>query len=393
MAHPLHLTEFGEPLLARLADDEARMLHAAGAGLDVRLTSSQGFYEVRASHYVGTVVLPDRAVYIRPKASVEHLAFVLGFSPDLITPKGAAPSDDTQDVVTLMKHVYSIALAKAVKRGLLREYDHHEEDLVAIRGRVNVKDVVLRRFGRTFPMPCAFQEYDVDREANRRMLAAAMMLARAGDRTDAASVELRRLASLFDGVSEVRRYPQSIRALPRNRLLSQYDPALSVAETVLRNATLEASPGNKQSLAFIVDMNRAYERFVTEALRRAMSLDGHTWVAQQASRHLDKGRRIPMRPDIAWLDASGRTRVIIDVKYKQVERAVAQDVHQTVAYCVAAGISDAVLIYAECPEEEHLVGDSGIRIHQMSLPLRGAIEDVKRSTNRVAERIMSLRTW
>ncbi len=393
MAQPLHLTEFGEPLLARLTDDEARMLHAAGAGLDVRLTSSQGFYEVRASHYVGTVVLPERAVYIRPKASVEHLAFMLGFSPDLIMPMGAAPCGESQDVVTLMKHVYSIALAKAVKRGLLREYDDHEEDLVAIRGRVNVKDVVLRRFGRAVPMPCAFQEYDVDREANRRMLAAAMMLARAGDRTDAASGELRRLASLFDGVSEVRRYPQSLRALPRNRLLSQYDPALSLAEAVLRNATLETCAGNKQSLAFIVDMNRAYERFVTEALRRAMGLDGHTWVAQQSSRHLDKGRRIPMRPDIAWLDSSGRTRVIIDVKYKQVERAVAQDVHQTVAYCVAAGLSDAVLVYAACPEEEYEVGDPGIRIHQMCLPLRGTIEDIKRSTNRVAERILSLQTW
>lgn len=393
MAQSLHLTEYGEPLLARLTDGEARILHAAGAGLDVRLTSSQGFYEVRATHYVGTVVLPERVVYIRPKASVEHLAFMLGFSPDLIMPMGTAPSGESRDVVTLMKHIYSTALAKAVKRGLLREYDDHEEDLVAIRGRVNVKEVVLRRFGRTVPSPCAFQEYDVDREANRRMLSAAMMLARAGDRTDAASGELRRLASLFDGVSEVRRYPQSIRPLPRNRLLSQYDPALSVAEAVLRNATLEAYPGNKQSLAFIVDMNRAYERFVTEALRRAMGLDARTWVAQQSSRHLDKGRKIPMRPDIAWLDSSGRARVIIDVKYKQVERAVAQDVHQAVAYCVAAGINDAVLVYAECPEEEHLVGNSGIRIQQMSLPLRGAIEDVRRSTNRIAERLLALRTW
>jgi 5-methylcytosine-specific restriction enzyme subunit McrC len=393
VTQPLHLTEYGEPSLVRLSDDEARLLHASRAGIDVRLTSSHGFYEVRASHFVGTVVLPQRPVYIRPKVSVEHLAFMLGFSPELIAPTGAALSDESPDVVTLMKHVYSLALGKAVKRGLLREYADHEEELVAIRGRVNIKDVVLRRFGRLCPTPCNFQDYDVDREVNRRLLAAALMLARVGSRVDSASNELRRLAARFDGVTEVRNYSSVIRPLPRDRILSQYDPALSVAETVLRNATLEAFSGDKQSLAFVVDMNRAYERFVTESLRQSIGVSEREWVAQRASRHLDKGRKIPMRPDISWLDSNGRTRLIIEVKYKWVDQAVAEDVQQTTAYCVAERVEDAVLVYAECPDEEHVVGDPGVRIHQTSLPMQGTVEDIRRSVDRLAGRIARLKSW
>lgn len=393
MTQPLHLTEYGEPILVRLSDDEARLLHASRAGLKVRLTSSHGFYEVRATHFVGTVVLPQRPVYIRPKVPVEHLAFMLGFSPELITPTGAALSDESRDVVKLMKYVYSSALGKVVKRGLFREYADHEEELVAIRGRVNIKDVVMRRFGRVPPTQCTFQDYDVDREANRRLLSAALMLARAGDRTDSGSTALRRLAARFDGVTEVRGYSATLRPLIRNRILSQYDPALSVAETILRNATLEAFSGDKQSLAFVVDMNLAYERFVTESLRQAMGLDHRNWIAQRPSRHLDKKRKIPMRPDISWLDEHGRTRLIIDVKYKPVDQAVAEDVQQTIAYCVAEGIDDAVLVYADCPDDEHVVGDSGIRIHQMSLPMKGKIEDIKRSVDRLAGRIKHLKTW
>jgi 5-methylcytosine-specific restriction enzyme subunit McrC len=390
VTQPLHLTEYGEPILVRLADDEARLLHSSRAGLDVRLTSSPGFYEVRATHFVGTIALPSRTVYIRPKVSVEHLAFMLGFSPELIESTGAALSDESRDLVALMKHVYSLALGKAVKRGLLREYDAHEQELTAIRGRINMKDVVLRRFGRVIPTPCTFQDYDVDREANRRMLAAALMLARIGNRMDPASHELRRLATLFDGVSEVRDYPSTLRPLRRNRILSQYDPALSVAEAILRNATLEAFSGNTQSLAFVVDMNRAYERFVTESLRRSLGLDERTWVAQRPSKHLDKDRKIPMRPDISWVDSSGLTRLIVDVKYKRVDRAVAGDVQQAIAYCVAEGLRDAVLVYADCPEERHVVGDLGIQIHQMSLPIKGSVEDIRQSVDRLAGRIAGL---
>lgn len=393
MTQPLHLTEYGEPIHVRLSDEEARLLHASRAGLDVRLTSSHGVYEVRATHFVGTVVLPQRPVYIRPKVPVEHLAFMLGFSPDLITPTGKALSAESRDVVSLMKYVYSLALSKVVKRGLFREYADHEQELVAIRGRVNIKDVVMRRFGRVPPTQCTFQDYDLDREANRRLLAAALMLARAGDRTDCGSNALRRLAARFDGVTEVRGYSATLRPLTRTRILSQYDPALSVAETILRNATLEAFSGEKQSLAFVVDMNLAYERFVTESLRQAMGLDHRTWIAQRPSRHLDKKRKIPMRPDISWLDQHGRTRLIIDVKYKQVDQAVAEDVQQTIAYCVAEGIDDAVLVYADCPNDEHVVGDSGIRIHQMSLPMKGTVEDIRRSIDRLAGRIKHLRTW
>ncbi len=393
VTQPLHLTEYGEPILVRLSDDEARLLHACRAGLDIRLTSSHGFYEVRATHFVGTVVLPHRPVYIRPKVSVEHLAFMLGFSPELIAPTGVALSDESRDVVTLMKHVYSLALSRVVKRGLLREYADHEQTLAAIRGRVNIKDVVLRRFGRVPPTPCTFQDYDIDGEANRRLLAAALMLARVGNRADSPSSELRRLATRFDGVTEVRGYSATLRPLTRNRILSQYDPALSVAETILRNATLEAFSGDKQSIAFVVDMNLAYERFVTESLRQAMGLDHRTWIAQRPSRHLDKMRKIPMRPDISWLDEHGRTRLIIDVKYKQVDQAIAGDIQQTIAYCVAEGINDAVLVYADCPDDEHVVGDSGIRIHQRSLPMKGTVEDIRCSVDRLAERITRLRTW
>ena len=58
MTTDLLLHEHGRPLVARLTDQEATALQECGAGIDVGLTRTAGLFELRASHYVGTVVLP-----------------------------------------------------------------------------------------------------------------------------------------------------------------------------------------------------------------------------------------------------------------------------------------------------------------------------------------------
>jgi 5-methylcytosine-specific restriction endonuclease McrBC regulatory subunit McrC len=152
------------------------------------------------------------------------------------------------DVVTAMKTIYAAALERLLVRGILREYRMEEDDLVSVRGRIDVTDMALKRFGAFPPLRCRFQEYTVDREANRRLLAAALGLANAGDCRDQSSRTLSRLAARFEGVAICRYRPTDVTPLRRDRLLTHYDPALGVAETVLQNASLEPPPGSTGAL-------------------------------------------------------------------------------------------------------------------------------------------------
>jgi 5-methylcytosine-specific restriction enzyme subunit McrC len=386
MATPILLREFGPPVVAQLTESEATALQQCPAGLDVRLTRQPGIYELRASQLVGTVVLSTRTVRITPKVSVERLVYLLGFAPELAQSFASAQGSQINDIVSAMKTIYAHVLQRLLLRGLLREYRLNEDDVISVRGRIDVMDFSLRRFGVFPPLRCSYQEYTVDREANRRLLAAAIGLANAGDRRDYASGILNDLCSRFDGVTLTRYEAGRVTPLVRDRLLAHYDPALAVAETVLQNASLELAAAKTDAVAFVVDMNKVYERFVARALMDALDLEtSRQWRMQAHGLYLDRAAKIPMRPDILCRDESGRPLVVIDTKYKEERRATPQDVQQVVAYCSALGLRDAVLLYAECPEDEHVINMSGIRVRQWRFSLRGTKDDLEREIERVAE--------
>jgi 5-methylcytosine-specific restriction enzyme subunit McrC len=384
------LREYGDPVLAELTTEEAAALQDAGAGLDVRVTRTPGRYELRAANKVGTVVLPGRTLRILPKVPVNRLVHLLGFSTDLIEFGGHDQAEEASDVVTAMKVLYAEALTRALSRGLLRSYRDDEQDLSTVRGRVDAKALYLRRFGQMPPVRCRFQEYDVDTEANRRLLAAAYILSRAGARTDRGSALLSRLCSRFEGVSWQRYHPETLEPVARTRLMAQYEPALSMAEAILRNASLELPPGTTGAVAFIVDMNRVYERFAAQALREAIGLSRRQWDTQAGGLHIDERRRLPMIPDVLVRGLDGVPLLVLDTKYKVVERAPPGDVHQVIAYCSALGIKEAVLLYASCPDETHVVRHSGVRVHQWQLAIGGEIEDVDRQVRSVGLRLSGL---
>jgi 5-methylcytosine-specific restriction enzyme subunit McrC len=256
---------------------------------------------------------------------------------------------------------------------------------------MDVTNLALRRFGIFPPLRCSYQEYTVDREPNRRLLAAALGLAKAGDRRDDVSRTLGLLAARFEGVAACRYMPGNLTPLRRDRLLAHYDPALAVAEAVLQNVSLELPAGRTGAVAFVVDMNRVYERFVARALMEALCLnDRREWHMQPGNLYLDEGKQIPMRPDVLWTDERGRPRLVIDAKYKEERRATPQDVQQVVAYCSALGLRDAVLLYADCPEDVHVIRKSGIRVHQWRLSPGGTIDEVAQEVNRVAAALRAL---
>jgi len=317
--------------------------------------------------------------------------YLLGFAPELMKFGGVANVEQTPDVVSAMKRMYATALSSLLERGLLREYRVESEDLVSVRGRVNAKSLYLRRFGSLPPVLCEFQEYTVDSEPNRRLLAAATWLARSGDRQDEASRVLLQTAARFEGVNLVRYAAERLVPLVRTHLLTRYEPALSIAETVLRNASLDLPSGSTSAAAFVVDMNRVYERFVGKALGDALGEGPRTWREQAQGLYVDEARRLPMRPDVLWLAADRRPVLILDAKYKSVRSAPPEDVHQVVTYCAVTGVRDAVLLYAECPDERHVIRTSGVRVHQWRLRIDGSDAEIALEVARVARRLRALR--
>jgi 5-methylcytosine-specific restriction enzyme subunit McrC len=137
-----------------------------------------------------------------------------------------------------------------------------------------------------------------------------------------------------------------------SRLNARYAPALRLAQLVLRNQSAEPGPGDITMAAFVVNMARVFEDFVTTALREALApYPGHT--DGQCPAHLDVDRTIPIRPDVVHV-INSRPVAVFDAKYKLEGISSGYpnaDAIQMLAYCTALKLPLGWLIYAQGTSE------------------------------------------
>src|SRR5690606_22831352 len=114
---------------------------------------------------------------------------------------------------------------------------------------------------------------------------------------------------------------------------------------ILRSGGIRDRTGRLEASAFLIDMNRLFERFVTVQLQRRLA--GRFEVRAQEQLYLDMERRIPMPPDLVFY-RRGHPRLVADVKYKLTDDGLGRnpDFYQLLAYCGALNLDQGYLIYS-----------------------------------------------
>ncbi|QNE73792.1 restriction endonuclease [Streptomyces finlayi] len=326
---------------------------------------------LRAGSRVGAVrvpvpCLPGPGVVLRvfPKTPVRRLFFLLGFSLD---PRSAWQRGDHgatidtgehDDIVPALAHAVERQIDAALRQGIVQGYRRVEETAMVVRGRIREADQVRLHFGRTPPLEIAYDAYTPDTAENRILRAAVEALLRVPDVPGPVRRALAHQRVRLAEVTPLVRGQQLPRWTP-SRLNARYQPALRLAEAVLRGTTPEHRPGQLPLDGFLFDMNVLFEDFVTGALREAVREHGLVGRLQDAHR-LDTAGRIRIVPDLVVHGPGGRSPLaVVDAKYKK-EKAGAYpnaDLYQMLAYCTALGLGEGHLVYA--------AGQSGGRVHDV----------------------------
>lgn len=96
-----------------------------------------------------------------------------------------------------------------------------------------------------------------------------------------------------------------------SRLNLRYQPALRLAELILRSSSFDLGRGAVPDNGFLVSMPVVFEDFVTVALGRELQrqFDGRV-VAQDSQWRLDQDHEINLRPDLVWYPSPRHDRVV-----------------------------------------------------------------------------------
>ncbi len=350
-------------------------------------------WRVTTSSYVGTLVVDDVELLIRPKINPENLFLLLEPGlPSRAWRSEAFAYDATSDLLTAMVAFFARTVETTLARGVLRSYRTTHDRHVALRGRIDVAGQ-FRQTGVLTPVACTYDDFTEDVVENRVLRAAARRALRVPRLDPSDRQRLQRQLGALTGVADVPVTAETAAGIHLTRLNEHYAPALALARLVLGNLTLTDAAGALSAASFMVDMNDLFQRFVGERLRR--ELRGRLDVLDEPTVHLGTSSQVSMRPDLVFRAPRARRAVYVgDIKYKLTDKGQGRssDYYQLLAYTTAMDLPEGILIYCRHADDEIerrtvVVRNAGTRLVVRGIDLSGSAESVERELAALAEEI------
>ena len=322
---------------------------------------------LRARGVVGVIAAPDCQLEILPKiegagesgvddTTLRHrLIHMLAIAWDIRIDAGTMTRLGWQrdTILELLIRLYCSKLADAVRQGMPRQYTDQQDDLPALRGRLDV----TRQFSTLAVSPqklaCRFDALSPDIALNQVMRAAIGKLSRLSQAPDNQRA-LHELGFAYADISEVS--PGALRwdLIVLDRTNTRWRELVSLARLFLGDRHQQTSAGHVDGHALLFEMNALFEEYVARLLARALAGTDLSVSSQGGYRDcLFEGEtgRFRTRPDLI-IRRGGQIGLIIDTKWKRMTRiddpklGVSQaDVYQVMAYARLYECPHVVLLY------------------------------------------------
>lgn len=337
-------------LLQRL-DFEIRIAPPPPDTIAADQSPDQNCFIVNPRQYVAHLKLPSGTILvIKPKVDpaciFRMLAYVYaGWRHDVFQRTDVLYATDEFRIEPLVE-LFCELVAARVRRGLVQDYQNHEENLSVLRGRILFEKQAAVNVIRPDRLFCGYQEQTPDNEDNQIVKWTLRYLAGFGCWSTRTVHSLRVNLRHF---SEVSLRPPDRGALSGrlyNRMNDSYRLLHDFCRLFLDNRAITEHVGDWQFQGFMLDMNLLFESFVTKAFMAAAAPT--SFIARpQREDLLSEPLSVPIRikPDVTVHDGT-RVAAIVDAKYKRLNGLPGNpDFYQMIAYGTALQCARAYLFY------------------------------------------------
>jgi 5-methylcytosine-specific restriction enzyme subunit McrC len=377
------------PHLCRLApaDVEFLLQHHRGR-IEVVPTGRRRCYRLTSAGYAGVLVAPTCRLVIRPKVPLDNLfalldpAAPLPSADDRITP---VPGAETLEFLAAR---LAQRMAERAAAGLHRAYAERAEQGPFLQGRLDLPAQLREAPGRKEQLHCLRDDLTADVPYNQVPKATAERLLSSPLVGEAVRAELRQALASFATVSPVAVGAEALSGLSAPEA---YRPLLDLCGLLLAGLAPGEAAGAVGAPAFLLDMEQAFEGYLTRGVVSAFARSRRFTVAAQAAHTVNRPAPgqpdVSMRPDLL-IGMDGKQVVAVDAKWKRPPKGalVTADLYQVLAYCTALGLGRGVLVYPGRRDRawEYEFPHTPIRVAVHTLRVAGPREACARSLRRLA---------
>jgi 5-methylcytosine-specific restriction enzyme subunit McrC len=330
-----------------------------------------GKFVIRANNYVGVIRIGDYNLQIMPKigrqgglaeeSAVFNIFYMLAYTKRLkIIDSGLAflRSVKNNDFFEILIGLFAENLLKLVRGGLNKEYLLNRDNLPFVKGKIDFNGQIKRNSIIKSRFFLEFDEFSEDSLLNRIFkYVSQLLLKESKDQRNIKS--LQELVFVFSDVSEQIISVDDFKKIQINRLNVKYEQVISLCKIFISQSTLELSIKNIETFAFVFDMNKLFEEFVGEFIKRNLHENFSRIELQKPVKNFvqDKivggisyGQCFNMKPDICFFKDSITPCLIMDTKYKILntdkKEGVSQgDLYQMNAYAEKYNCEKIILLY------------------------------------------------
>lgn len=351
-------------------ESQALSLAEAGETAWLKLSQRRGRRAVQVASFVGVIRAPDGyQIEVLPKVAkaigggddearellIEMLRCLGGFRH--------IQTDSAKLVATRMPLLevfigeFLRAVEHLVKRGLRSDYNPQQDNLFALRGKLQMATHLRRNLCRRDRFFAEFDEFSPDRPENR-LLHAALRRALAWTASQTNQQLGRELCFVFAEIPASQHPAMDFQRVRPDRGMAHYDVALAWARLILGDESPLTGAGGHRAPSLLFPMEAVFEAFVAKHLARQLG-QGFALRTQTRSlslvRHLEKDW-FRLKPDLL-VQESKVNRLVLDTKWKLIDGQQATgsekygldqgDFYQLHAYGqnYLDGVGDVVLIY------------------------------------------------
>ncbi|MEM7594886.1 MAG: restriction endonuclease [Cyanobacteria bacterium P01_A01_bin.83] len=326
--------------------------------------SPQGdYWQLFSQGWVGYIpVTPDFGIRIKPKVPIKNLLGMLEYAYNLKSSflDDLVDCDSLEEFYNYLAAILVKKILKLIRQGLSKTYIPQTKSLSYIRGRLDVTSTIKTWNPK---LTCHYKQQTSDIPENQILLYTLYCISR--DRI--CQPETKKLVSkayhtLRQSVTLTPYNAKDCLTIKYNRLNQQYQQLHQLCRFFLDRTMPSYNSGNYQTLPFLINMARLYEKFVAQWLK--INLPPQYKLKIKETIKVDP---IKLEIDLLICDRmTGKTLYVLDTKYKNPKQPSNSDIYQIITYATSQNCPRAILIYPQ-PLEVAIDRDLGNNINLRTL--------------------------
>jgi 5-methylcytosine-specific restriction enzyme subunit McrC len=324
---------------------------------------------IKSSQWVGVIKYKKTIIQILPKlicdkddnkTILKNLIYMLSFTKrlDIKTNEVAKLSKEKNPFMEILIREFADSLFDCLKRLTPQKYIREENNLNYLKGKIKFSENIRYNCSNSAKFYCEYDEYSENNILNQLFLFVSTCLYSISNNNYNKKI-LKFITNYYADIDLICFDKVKAEKIKLSRNQEMFKKPFMLAKMFIENATVDLTKNRLENIILLWDMNKLFEEFVFELLKRNENkngLEGWKFTAQKG-KYLFKNDKDKYRMTNADIFAErGDEKVIIDTKYKKFDTfkdVSNSDIFQVTTYCLLHNATKGILLYPRWKEDNN----------------------------------------